>query len=403
MSRLRRDRATWLIYAQLGIWGYFVYGFGPVVPLLRDEQGTSASLASLHGTGLALGAVVGGTMFPALARRFGRGPVLWAALTGLGLTVIGLCLSRPLPATLLATVAVGICGTLIVNPVVAILTTEHGDAGPAAIAEANAAACGTGVIAPILVGIAVGAGLGWRPGIAVLVALIGLVALVATILRVPGPRPTRAMVPSHVERPGRLPAPYWAAWALMAATGSVEVCLSLWAAQVLRGHAGMDVAGASAAVSAIVVGMFAGRSVGGRLALRFGPIPLFLGVLAISAAGFAIFWTATAAWLAVAGLLILGLGNAMHYPLGISLALRAAPGHEDRAAARASYSAAFAFGFAPFILGAIADGIGAHRAFLLVPVLLAIAAALLIRLSFMIDADLVSACGRSSGRRRAGA
>ena len=59
VPRLVRDRTTLLIYAQLAIWGYFLYGFGPVVPLLRDEQGVSAALAGLHGTGLALGIVFG--------------------------------------------------------------------------------------------------------------------------------------------------------------------------------------------------------------------------------------------------------------------------------------------------------------------------------------------------------
>src|SRR5690606_473606 len=176
--------------------------------------------------------------------------------------------------------------------------------------------------------------------------------------------------------PARLPTPYWLAWALLAATGSVEVCASLWAAEVLRGRAGMDAGGAAAALSAIVAGMFVGRLVGSRLALRMGPVPLMLRALALSGAGFALFWLATVPWLAVLGLLVLGLGNAMHYPLGISLALRAAPGQEDRAAARASYGMALAFGVSPFVLGAVADGVGAHRAFLVVPVFLALAAGL---------------------------
>ena len=56
---LVRDRLTWLTYGQLAVYGYFIYGFGPVVPLLRDEQQTSRAVASLHGTALAVGAVLG--------------------------------------------------------------------------------------------------------------------------------------------------------------------------------------------------------------------------------------------------------------------------------------------------------------------------------------------------------
>lgn len=365
---------TLLIYAQLGVWGYFLYGFGPVVPLLRDEQGVSASVASLHGTALAVGAVAAGALFPALTRRFGRATTLWSALVGIGVTVAVLSLARALPATLLTTVAVATCGSLLINAVVATLTAYHGPAGPAAISEANAVACGMGVVAPVVVGLTVRAGLGWRPGIAVVVGLVGLLTAVALAARIRLPYG----VPEAAARsaPRRLPASYWLAWVTMAATGSVEVCASLWAAEVLRGRAGMDAGSAAAALSAIVAGMFVGRLVGGRLALRTGPVPLLLRALALSGAGFALFWLATVPWLAVLGLLVLGLGNAMHYPLGVSLALRAAPGQEDRAAARASYGLALAFGVSPFVLGAIADAVGAHRAFLLVPVFLLVAAGL---------------------------
>ena len=48
---LHRDRLTWLVYLQLGCFGYFLYGFGPTVSLLRDEQGISRTLSGLHGDG----------------------------------------------------------------------------------------------------------------------------------------------------------------------------------------------------------------------------------------------------------------------------------------------------------------------------------------------------------------
>jgi fucose permease len=137
---------------------------------------------------------------------------------------------------------------------------------------------------------------------------------------------------------------------------------------------------AAAAVSGIVAGMFVGRFIGSRITLRVPPVPFFYVALGVSAIGFAVFWSATAGWLATAGLVILGLGNAMHFPLGISLALRTAPGLEDLASARASYGIAVCFGVAPLALGAIADGIGPHPAFLLVPVLLVVAALLVLTL-----------------------
>nr|WP_244167584.1 MFS transporter [Micromonospora chaiyaphumensis] len=167
---------------------------------------------------------------------------------------------------------------------------------------------------------------------------------------------------------------------LMSVTGSIEVCLSLWTADVLRTHAGLSAGGASAAVAAIVCGMFAGRLAGGRLALRWPPVPLLLAALTVSLAGFALFWSAPVGWLAVTGLVVLGLGNALHYPLAISIALAAAGPAADKAAGWASYSMGVGFGIAPVVLGWVADGVGPHLAFLLLPGFIAAAMLLTVRL-----------------------
>jgi MFS family permease len=379
VPRLVHDRITWLIYAQLGLWGFFLYGFGPVVPLLRDEQGTSTAVAGLHSTSIAVGSLLGGFLFPAVARRLGRGPTIWLGLAGVAASVGALCLLRPLPATLAVVAIIATFGMLLVGGVNVALAGQHGPAAPAALSEANAACAGMGVLAPLVIGLAVGAGLGWRPAMAVEVALIALVALVAFAFRVRLPRSTPADAAAGTGR-GPLPRAYWIAWVLMSVTGSIEVCLSLWAADVLRTHAGLSAGRASAALAAIVGGMFLGRIVGGRIALRLAPVPLLLGALAVSFLGFVIFWVSPVGWLAVAGLLVLGLGNALHYPLAISIALAAAGEQADRAAGYSSYSMAVGFGIAPVVLGRVADGVGPHLAFLLLPVFIAVAVLLALRL-----------------------
>jgi len=55
-------------------------------------------------------------------------------------------------------------------------------------------------------------------------------------------------------------------------------------------------------------------------------------------------------------------------------------GQPDLAVSRASYATAASFGLSPFLLGLIADRVGPHTAFLLVPAYLAGAAALAWRL-----------------------
>ncbi|MEU1808620.1 MFS transporter [Micromonospora aurantiaca (nom. illeg.)] len=485
MPRLTRDRITWLTYAQLGLWGFFLYGFGPVVPLLRDEQGTSAAVAGLHSTGIAVGALAGGALFAPVARRLGRGPAIWLGLAGVAAGVTALGLLRPLPATLAAVAVIATFGMMVVSGVSVVLTARHGPAAPAALTEANAACAGMGILAPLTIGASVDAGLGWRPLMAVEVGLITLVALAALTFRVRGPRrapadaaagtpvsvaastrvpavpapdAVEAVVPapvvpasvvpasvvpaSAVPAPGaaeaavpasavpasvvpasgaaeaaasahsvpasaapasgepvssasgaagRLPRAYWIAWVLMSVTGSIEVCLSLWTADVLRTHAGLSAGGASAAVAAIVCGMFAGRIAGGRAALRWAPVPLLLGALTVSMAGFALFWGSTIGWLAVTGLVVLGLGNALHYPLAISIALAVAGPAADKAAGWSAYSMGVGFGIAPVTLGWVADGVGPHPAFLLLPAFIAVAVLLTVRLGHALRAPVRAA------------
>ncbi|MFI5833788.1 MFS transporter [Micromonospora sp. NPDC051300] len=431
MPRLTRDRTTWLTYAQLGLWGFFLYGFGPVVPLLRDEQGTSAAVAGLHSTGIAVGALAGGALFAPVARRLGRGAAVWLGLAGVAVGVTALGLLRPLPATIAAVAVVATFGMMVISGVNVLLTARHGPAAPAALTEANAVCAGMGILAPLTIGVTVGDGLGWRPVMAVEVGLIALVALTAVTFRVRRPKraPAAAATAHPVVAPavrsvpaaagivavaggpdgarpeagqpeipdgaratpsgddqgvragsGRLPRAYWIAWVLMAVTGSIEVCLSLWTADVLRTHAGLSAGGASAAVAAIVCGMFVGRLAGGRAALRWSPVPLLLGAFTVSLAGFTLFWASPVGWLAVAGLVVLGLGNALHYPLATAIALAVAGGAADRAAGWSSYSMAVGFGIAPVALGRVADGVGPHAAFLLLPAFIVVAVLLTGRL-----------------------
>jgi fucose permease len=130
----------------------------------------------------------------------------------------------------------------------------------------------------------------------------------------------------------------------------------------------------------VVGGMCVGRFAGSRLVLRVPGTTVMLGALALSGVGFAMFWVATAPWLALIGLVVLGLGDALHYPLGMALAVEHSAGQPDLAAARASYALGVSFGVAPFVLGAVADRIGPHLAFLLLPAFLAMSATTMLAL-----------------------
>ena len=370
-SALVRDRFTWLAYGQIAAFGYFFYGFGPVVPLLRLEQHTSRGVAGLHGTAFALGGILCGVLTPVLVRRFGRQVTLWTGLVGLSASIGGFWVVRPLWGTLPLAVVASLFGTFVVIIVMAALADHHGSLGPAALSEANAVAAGIGLLAPLTMGAMIQAGWGWRPGLGIDVGIVALLAVVALIFRVRTPQARPVPESTTV---GRLPRTYRIAWCCLVATAAVEVCLNLWVADVLRVHSHASTGLATAALSAVIGGMCIGRLAGARL-LRRWPVPqALLGALAVSAAGFALFWLAPFAWLAIAGLVVLGLGNALHFPLVIALLIAHSDGQPDLAVSRSTTASSLAFGVAPFVLGVVADRVGPHTAFLLVPLFLAGAA-----------------------------
>jgi fucose permease len=126
--------------------------------------------------------------------------------------------------------------------------------------------------------------------------------------------------------------------------------------------------------------MAIGRLGGAPVVSRVDPEMLLAAMFVLTCVGFAVAWFASTAAPMLVGFLIAGIGMGLHWPLGISRALRAADGQVDRGAAIASVAAGLAAGAAPFVLGALADRLGVHTAFLIVPVLMA-AALVLVRAS----------------------
>ena len=367
--RLERDRRTWLTYGQLGVYGWFLYGFGPALTLLRDEQGFTRTVAGLHGTALAVGALLSALTVAALVSRFGRVTMIWAGLVIVCLGILLFTSLTALPATLGGAFLCSFGGSYVVTCTATVLAALHGPSGPAAITEANAVAAGVGAVSPLAVGLAFALG-SWRPALLVLLPVVGVLAVLSRSVPLPADRG-----PRRGDSAGtRLSRHFWVTWLVVTAGIGVEFCLTLWAADMLAQRTTLTAAGASAAVTALVAGMCIGRVVGGRLALRLPVDRLLYGAIVLNAAGFAVFWLSTDAALAVLGLLGCGLGVALYFPLGLSRAIAASDGQPDRASARVGIGAAVASGAGPFFLGALADATTIHTAMLVVPGLLVVAA-----------------------------
>lgn len=366
MSPLVRDRVSWLLYAQQGAYGYFLYRITPSVGLLREEWGMSRTVAGLYGPALAVGTVLGGA-------------VLSAGLTGLAVAVALLCLAPSVPGTLAATALAAFFANLVVNGDISALTTRHGPAAGAAVSEATGLCVGVGFLAPLLIDTAMRTGLGWRAGLGVAIALTATAAVATLKVRRAFDLPERVVTTTPEK--AHLPRRYWLAWTCVIAVGSVETCMTLWAPDHLRERVGLGPGPAAAGISAMLAGMLTGRVLADSSRPGCARNPLLCTALAVAAAGFGVFWLAATPALAVAGLLCCGLGMSLHFPLSVALSMKNSAGQPALAMSRNAHATALGLGAVPFLVGALADQVGMRAAFLLAPLCLAVAALAATRLT----------------------
>lgn len=370
------DRATLTLYGTYAVWGWLLYSFNPSVPLLADDQGISAALAGLHGTAMAAGGLVAAYLTPRVVLWWGRRTAVVAAGLTVAVCVVGLVAGPGLPWTLTAMFLLSIGGNVLVAANQVGLALRHGPTAPAAITEGNATGSGVGMLGPLAVGASVSLGWGWRP--AVLVTAVLGVAVAVLVRRLPtGPsltgRPGRTVVPDEPAvptqhetwRPGPAVAIFLAG---VVAAVAVENATTYWSTALLIERTGAEAGIATAATAGLVAGMTAMRLVVGPLSLRIDPAHLLAGGFLLSIAGVAVTWTTQTTGVAVAGLVLTGLGIGVQYPLTIALLFAAAPGHSDRVQGQATLFGSLSIGVAPFLLGAVSDRLGIHAAFVLVPV-----------------------------------
>lgn len=378
---LRRDRYTITTYGTFAVWGWFLYSFSPSVPLLAEDLGVSKAAGGLHGTAMAIGAISAAFVTPRLVAILGRRNAIAAGLVLVAVGVVGLVSGPILAATLASMFVLAVGGNIAVSSSQVGISDHHGPAAPAAITEANGVGSGIGLFAPLAVGLAVGVGWGWRAAVVVTVVLAVAVAWATS--RLPDERrsPSRADVSADEPPAGDAPtasaaAPERAlgpgsAWFLVTLVAAValENATTYWSTSLVLERTGADASIATATTAGLIAGMTAMRFVVGPLTRRWRSAHLLAVSFGISVVGWAVLWTATTPAVALVGLVVAGFGYGAQYPLSVALVLGIARSAADKAQAVATFTGGAAVGLAPFVLGAVADAVGMHTAFLAVPVL----------------------------------
>ncbi len=366
-----RDGPTLLSYGALAGYAFWLYAYGPALALLRAELHFSYGVLGAYSALWAAGAALAGVSFAPVARRLPRSALLWSSAAGATAGAGLFTAARTVALTMSGAVLLGLAGTTLLTCVQAILSDRHGEQRDRALTEANVGAAGCAVLAPVLLGLFQAIPLGWR-------AAFGLPALVLAGLYLRYRHQPLPQAPGGPPsgRQARLSLSCWLLAAMVAVGIAVEFCPVYFGAEALTGI-GLRTAQAAIAMSGFYLGILVGRVGGAFLTRRAGrTLPLLYASLAVTTAGFLLFWLARPV-LAVTGLFLCGLGVANLYPLSLALTLAAAPGKGDTANARTQLLGGIFVIVAPYLLGSLADRLGLHAAFSVELVLIGLATLLL--------------------------
>ncbi len=362
----QRTRHTWLLYLALAIYSFALNALGPVTPFLKAELNLSYAVSSLHFSAFAVGMILAGLSGQLLAARMGRKRLMWLGLFGMCASELGLLVGREVWMTICASFFMGCIGSLALTVIPSGLSDEHGEARSIALSESNVIASISSAAAPLMIGWFSYSFLGWRFALAL--PLVTALALYLAMGKTP--LLSSASAGAAANKGGKLPARYWVYWVAIFFAVAAEFCMVSWCADYLENAAGLPKAVAAQAVSVFLVGMIIGRFSGSRVLQRFSAYQVVTVSLLVSALGFVLFWIASVAWLAVAGLFITGIGIASQYPLILSLALGAADGNTGQASSWAALASGIAIFALPLSLGRLADSLGIRPAYGVVLVLM---------------------------------
>ena len=369
---IKRDRFFWTIALQTLVVNFFLGGFGPSQPLLRADQGTSLTIAGLHGTAMGIASILSGLTIPYLAHRFGRANAGWLGLIIFSFGLLALALVQPVQLTILAALVTGYGCSTVINSFVVSLNGHYGAMAPIAVAQANGVASAGYVLGTFTIGtIAQTAPDFWRLGLVVILP----VALYLYFFR--REKSAEAHVPtSDGPQSGKLSAAFWITWVGFIATISTEFATAFWAAALVRDRTDATAAISTIAIMALGIGMAIGRFFGGRVMHKLSLDHQLTAVLLLQLFSFFGIWLSHNLAISLVALLLNGLGISMQFALTSLRLISHSQGRPELAIGKSSLAAGIAIGGAPFLLGVLGDSFGISRAYMMVPVLILIAIAI---------------------------
>ena len=367
MSKIKLDAYFWTVCGQVTILNFFLGGFGPAQPLLREEQNTSLTVAGLHGTAMGIAAIISSFIQSGLVHKLGRKNTSWLGLAIFTVALPLFALGTNFYMTLIGVLIACIGFNFVIMSSVPLLSHHYPKHADVVVSQSNGINSAGYVFGTVLVGTLATWGISWRLGL-----LLCLPAAVAIYLFGRN-KINDAHDHEAVKQSGKLSRGYWLAWLGFFASIASEFATAFWAASLIT-----DRTGAAATISTICV-----AALGSGMGIGRWFLPIWLKnytidkrlqlILYLQLVAFAIFWLSHNLQVSLIALLFVGIGISGQFSLSMLRLIRLSDNRPDLAMGRSSLAAGLAIATSPFFLAFLGDHIGISRAYLMVPVIIAVA------------------------------
>jgi predicted MFS family arabinose efflux permease len=364
----QRNGQFWLLALQVATVNFFTGGFGPSQALLREDQGTSLGIAGLHGTALGVAAIIAGGFNSKLVHRFGRSNTTWIGLSVFSIGITFFVFAPPVQLTLLATLIAGLGTSVVINNVNTAGSHLFAERSHTAVAQLNAIAIAGFVTGNFVIGSTANIVRDqWRVGL-----LITIPFALALFIKGRKFEPDSHIPDESGPQRGKLSKGYWFSWTGFFISISAEFATSFWSASLISDRTDASAAISTLAVIAFGTGVGTGRWYAGRALKRFHADEQLKLALSLQFIAFGLFWSSHILVFSLITLFMVGLGISVQFPLFTLRMVAFSEGRPDLAIGKSSIAAGIAIASSPLLLGILGDNFGISRAYIMVPVLIAI-------------------------------
>jgi len=364
----QRNGQFWLLALQVATVNFFTGGFGPSQALLQEDQGTSLGVAGLHGTAMGVAAIFAGWLNSKMVHRFGRSNSTWIGLIIFSIGIVFFVFAPPVQLTLLATLIAGFGISVVINNVNTAGSHAFAERSHTAVAQINAIAIAGFITGNFIIGTTANIVRDqWRVGL-----LITIPFILGMFIFGRKYQPDSHIPDESGPQRGRLSRGFWISFTGFFISISAEFATSFWSASLISNRTDASSAISTLAVMPSEPESALGRWYGGRVMKRFHADEQLKIALALQFVAFGFFWSSHSLAFSLLTLFFVGLGISVQFPLFTLRMVAFSEGRPDLSIGKSSIAAGIAIACSPLLLGILGDNFGISRAYIMVPVLIAL-------------------------------